>query len=180
MKQALPFSAPFDLGALSEPRDETISPPADSLRRIAEWAGLDALSFLRADLCLSRVGEDAYAVVGRLHADVVQSCVVTLEPVASHLEREFTRRYQVTRKKRSQTPPTEEAEPDADGEVETVTHPLVDLAAPILEELSLAIDPYPRAAGAVFALPGEDRGASQNPFAVLEQLKIKGGKPGKS
>jgi hypothetical protein len=49
---------------------------------------------------------------------------------------------------------------------------IVDLAAPLLEELSLSLDPYPRKAGVQFA-PPEEAPAEEpnNPFAVLGKLK---------
>jgi len=46
------------------------------------------------------------------------------------------------------------------------------VAGPLLEELSLALDPYPKAPGAVFGAPAEESDASENPFAVLEKLKM--------
>ena len=47
-----------------------------------------------------------------------------------------------------------------------------DLAAPLREELALAIDPYPRAPGVAFEKP-DDADKSDHPFAVLERLKRK-------
>jgi hypothetical protein len=40
-----------------------------------------------------------------------------------------------------------------------------------LEELSLALDPYPKAPGAAFEVPPEPPAPADNPFAVLEALK---------
>ncbi len=49
---------------------------------------------------------------------------------------------------------------------------VIDLAAPVLEELSLSLDPYPRKAGVEFAPPEEAPARSpDNPFAVLGKLK---------
>ena len=46
-----------------------------------------------------------------------------------------------------------------------------DLAAPLLEELSLAIDPYPKEEGEVFAAEDDPAAKPESPFAVLKQLK---------
>jgi len=46
-----------------------------------------------------------------------------------------------------------------------------DLAAPLVEELVLAIDPYPRAPGVEFAPPEDGEQAPESPFAVLKGLK---------
>jgi hypothetical protein len=46
-----------------------------------------------------------------------------------------------------------------------------DLAAPALEEYSLALDPYPRSPGAEFSLGTEPPQETDSPFAVLKGLK---------
>ena len=46
-----------------------------------------------------------------------------------------------------------------------------DLAVPVLEELVLAIDPYPRASGVAFEAPQDDADSPVHPFAALKQLK---------
>ena len=48
-----------------------------------------------------------------------------------------------------------------------------DLAAPLLEEFLLALDPYPRAPGVVFESPETGEVPPPNPFAVLKALKGK-------
>ena len=58
-----------------------------------------------------------------------------------------------------------------DDDPELLDQPVLDLAGPLLEELSLALDPYPRAPGASFEVPPEPQAAAENPFAVLEKLK---------
>ena len=45
-----------------------------------------------------------------------------------------------------------------------------DLAAPLIEEFILGLDPYPRAPGVAFQ-PPEGEGAAESPFAVLKGLK---------
>ena len=51
--------------------------------------------------------------------------------------------------------------------------PHVDLAAPLLEELTLALDPYPRAPGVAFAALKDEAAPTANPFAVLAKLKAR-------
>ena len=46
-------------------------------------------------------------------------------------------------------------------------------AVPVLEEVSLALDPYPRAPGAKFEAPKDMEPARESPFAVLKALKEK-------
>jgi uncharacterized metal-binding protein YceD (DUF177 family) len=54
---------------------------------------------------------------------------------------------------------------------EEITSPNYDLAGPLLEEFSLAIDPYPRAPGAAFESADGEGEQPDNPFAVLKSLK---------
>jgi uncharacterized metal-binding protein YceD (DUF177 family) len=55
---------------------------------------------------------------------------------------------------------------------------LLDVGAPVLEELSLMLDPYPRAPGVTFEAPKDEPEAKDSPFAVLAKLKATApGKP---
>ena len=106
---------------------------------------------------------------------MVQSCVVTLAPVRSTLEGAFERQFRVLPARARRAAP--DVEPVVnDGDTEMLASGVVDLAAPVLEEFVLAIDPYPRAPGAVFEGPTEDEpeeSAAAKPFAALAKLKTK-------
>ena len=119
---------------------------------------------------LSRIGPDTYSYDAHFEADVVQQCVVTLEPVRSHIARDVQRRFRIKAVPRKRKMVPVELLSD-DDEIELVDGSMIDLAAPLLEELSLGIDPYPRAPGVNFATPPEDKPPLENPFAVLEKLK---------
>ena len=104
------------------------------------------------------------SVRGRLSAEVVQDCVVTLEPVTQAVEEEVALRI---------LGPEEEPsdDPDAPDEI-PAEGDSVDVGEAIAEQLSLALDPYPRAPGA--ALPGGEEGLEATPtgpFAGLASLK---------
>ncbi len=64
-------------------------------------------------------------------------------------------------------------DPDADDPPDVLEGDKIDLGAYVVEDLSLAIDPFPRKPGAAFEAP--DTGAEISPFAVL--AKLKGGTP---
>jgi uncharacterized metal-binding protein YceD (DUF177 family) len=178
-----PFSAIFDLGTLRESGAEiTLAPKPAERAAIAQWLGIESLDSFKAAIRLSRHGEDHYFYEARFEADVVQACVITLDPVPSHLSGEFRRALRLlprpSKAKRRKTAAVEAPaaielaalDPGVD-EPELLDSPLFDLAAPVLEELSLALDPYPKAPGAVFEAPPEPADPSENPFAVLEKLK---------
>jgi uncharacterized metal-binding protein YceD (DUF177 family) len=178
-----PFSAIFDLGVLRDAGAEiTLAPNPAERAAIAQWLGIESLDSFKAAIRLSRQTEDNYLYDARFEADVVQACVITLDPVPSHLSGEFRRALRVlprpSKAKRRKTAAVEApaaivlaALDPAIEEPELLESPLFDLAAPVLEELSLALDPYPKAPGAVFEAPLEPAEPSENPFAVLEKLR---------
>jgi hypothetical protein len=55
---------------------------------------------------------------------------------------------------------------EAPEEIESTRY---DVAGPVLEEFSLAIDPYPRAPGVAYEPPPDEK--PESPFAVLARLK---------
>jgi uncharacterized metal-binding protein YceD (DUF177 family) len=132
------------------------------------------------------VGDDEYVYGASFVADVVQACVVTLEPVSSHLTGEFRRLFKVMpraigghRRRASASAGSVELSSLEDDDPELIEGTSIDLAAPILEEVSLALDPYPRAPGVAFESPKEEKNPADSPFAVLEALKAPGAKTGK-
>ena len=166
-----PLSLRFDLAAVPDSGTEKrLDPSAETRAAIAAWAGVVSLDRLHADIRLSRLGPDTYSYDAHFEADVVQECVVTLEPVRSHIARDIQRRFRIQAlpRKRKIVP----IEPlSDDDEVELLPGSAIDLAAPVLEELSLNLNPYPRAPGASFAVPVEDEPPKKSPFAVLEDFK---------
>ncbi len=177
-EQILPFTAPFDLGRLSESgTDVTLAPAGPERDAIAHWLEIEALPSLTATIHLSRTGDDEYAYAASFAADVVQACVVTLEPVSGHVTGEFRRSFKQIprahgrRRVEEHPPATVELSTLEDNDVEMIESTVIDLAAPLLEEVSLALDPYPRAPGVEFEAPEEEKSAADNPFAVLERLK---------
>ena len=109
-------------------------------------------------------------VSGRVFAHVVQSCVVTFEPVGAAIEADFDRLF-------SRDEPVEtDAEVEIDVEAETpepVFGDRLDLGEILAEELSLALEPYPRAPDAdrrMAEFSGDEPGA-KGPFGVLTRLR---------
>jgi len=150
---------------------EIEAPPAVRAA-LAELAGLRSLPELSAVFDLTRQGAEVH-VSGQVNARVGQNCVVTLEPLESTLAETIDLKFApceatvapLRKLRRGNEPP----EPLVGGRL--------DLGAVATEFLILGIDPYPRKAGAEFALPkAEERG--ERPFAALEALKSRlgGGK----
>lgn len=153
--------------------DITVKADGDELARLARWAGVDAVRSFRAIVSLRRISQTQFGFEAELEADVVQSCVVTLEPVESRITRHISRELHFAPRA-----PVEEGEltlAAGDDDVpEVITRLDYDLAAPLLEEFVLAIDPYPRKQGVAFAPPSDPGDAQESPFAVLKSLKDQG------
>jgi hypothetical protein len=139
-------------------------------RAIAEAYDLLAVNALSAEIVVARLADDVIAIDGRLLAEVVQTCVVTLEPVTQAINEPVSARYAVTA---AAGKPVTRATAAANPEVEPpepIRGTTIDLGAVVLEHLAVAIDPYPRAPGA--ELPAStEAAASASPFAVLAQLR---------
>ena len=175
--QPLPYTRPFELAGLSERGAElSVSPDAAERARIAAWLGALDVPRLDATIRLSHLGDDVYGYDADFTAEVVQACVVTLEPVPSLHTGRAERRYRVaakTPRRSSRTPVVDPVDTgDNEDAPEVISGSLLDLAAPVLEELSLSLDPYPRAPGVAFEPPKDDDKAADNPFAVLAKLKV--------
>ena len=109
-------------------------------------------------------------VEGRFEAEVEQECVVTLEPVSNRVADRFAIVFadQVAPVK-----PDLSMEAEADEEAEPLVDGSFDLGEAVAELVGLAIDPYPRAPGAVFEAPAELAEQKESPFAVLRRLSAK-------
>ena len=135
---------------------------------VARRLDLQAVERLEADCTLDRLPQtDHIRVRGRLKAQVIQTCVVTLEPLPAEIRAEFERVYVP-----GWTPEMEGGEETVDPEapdLEPLEGDSIDLGEAVVEELSLALDPYPRVPG-VEADQG-DGSDRPNPFAALAALR---------
>jgi uncharacterized metal-binding protein YceD (DUF177 family) len=144
---------------------------ADETERaeIAERLGLPSIERLEAHATLDREGERIRAR-GRIQASLNQNCVVTGEPVAAMIDEPFDILFLPEPTGR----PDEEVELGEE-ECDVVFHDgaTIDLGAAIADTLALALDPYPRSAGAEAALKeaGILTQEQASPFAALAKLK---------
>ena len=176
-----PLERFYDLADLSEAGDEVrIVAGPDDLLALARWAGVDKVERFEAVVTLSRLSPSRFLYKADVLADLVQSCVVTLEPVTSRLERHFTRTLNLL--PRHARPRPEEEGGGAltlaageDEAPEDIESPRYDLAAPLLEELVLGVDPYPRAPSVEYTPPQDAAATRESPFAALKRLKEGGG-----
>lgn len=146
---------------------------ADEVERaaVAERLGLSGLRRLEASLTLS-CQADRIRAEGRLRAEVDQACVATGEPVPARIDEPVALLFAPA----PAGTPDEEVELSAE-DLDVIFHDgrEIDLAAAVADELSLALDPYPRSAGAEEALraAGVLSEEQAGPFAALAALKGK-------
>ena len=161
---------------LDQIRDgERIDLTADETERAAICGrlGIEAVDRLDAHASLSRDG-DVVRVEGRLAASLTQSCVITRDPVATHVDQPFELLFMPAP---APGGPDEEIELGAqDCDVVFYDGGVIDLGSAIADTLALALDPYPRSASADAALKeaGVMTEERAGPFAVLAKLRKDG------
>ena len=156
---------------------DRIDMTADDAERaaLANRLGLLSLERLEAHVALSREGETISAT-GRLKASLEQACVATGDPVPARIDEAFDLRFAPEPKTGR---PDEEVEL-GEADLDTIFHDgsTIDLGGAVADTLALALDPYPRSAGADAALKEAGVLAEEEagPFAALAALKEKLGK----
>ena len=170
-----PYTYPFELAGLSERGAElSLSLDAEERARIAVWLGALEVPRLEATIRLARLDDGVYRYDADFTAEVVQACVVTLDPVPARHSGAAARRYRLIAKTPRRGSRDVDVDPGNDEDApEVISSSLLDVAAPVLEELSLMLDPYPRAPGVAFEPPKDEAEGADNPFAVLAKLKVR-------
>lgn len=169
--------------ALGDWVHDTAGIPASGLQRtreasaeerdiVAQSLDLAALDKLQAEYRINSIAGGGWRLSGRIQADVVQRCVVTLEPVPGTVEGQFAVEFWRD---------LEEPEGGEDKSVlqgadtEILEADAIPAGRIVFETLSAALDPYPRKEGAAF--DWEDTAAvgaeKSNPFSILARLKDK-------
>jgi hypothetical protein len=135
--------------------------------RAALAARFDLLGLhaLKAELRLVPGLEGVVHVTGRLTAELEQACGITLAPVRQSVAEAVAWRLLPE----GMEPSDGEDDPD---DIES-EQGMADLGEALAQQLSLAIDPYPRAPGAEMPSDLTDAGA-HGPFAKLLTLKPPG------
>ena len=168
------FNRVIDTPSLGE-AGETFHYVANDIERasIANWLSLVALDRLEATVEAIPTDGGGVRLHAEFEADVIQSCVITLEPLSTRLQEAFEILY-VLEIPRQISARTGESTVDVDLDVEEpelLVGKTIDAGAAIAEHLVLALDPYPRMPGA--ALEAKNGGAerAEHPFAALQTLK---------
>ncbi len=172
------FSRPLAVDSLGEAAViKQITANGEERAALARRFGLLSMDGLSAELSVSRLpGKGVIRVSGWFEAEVTQPCVVSLEPVPAHLREEFSHLYALAPETPQQGAHIIDAE--ADDPPEAIGAGGLDLGEAVVQQVALALDPYPRAPGARPPAGSEEAleraGKADGPFAALKALK--GGK----
>lgn len=164
------FERRVAIGDLEAGAPERVNVEASAGERtaIAERLGILSVGSFTSDLHVQRELSGDIGVFGALRADVAQACVVTLEPVAERIEIQIAQRF-TARPDAEEEEGEDPLEPVEDGEIE--------IGEMLVQNLALALNPYPRAPGAAFEAVDDGEGAASSPFAALAALRGGSEKP---
>jgi uncharacterized metal-binding protein YceD (DUF177 family) len=164
----LAYSEPLRLHQIGAGVQRRLTPDAEARKRVARVLDLQALDLFEADINLVPT-VSGWRLDGRVVADAVQTCGLTLEPLPVHVDRKFSVQM---------VEATERDDADDEGEIDLeldddspdqIEGGSLDLGQYAVEQLALSLDPFPRKPGAVFEQPREPGEIS--PFAVLKSLQ---------
>lgn len=170
----LEFERSFAVAELEGKRTEVdLRATDEECAALAGRFGVEAIRNLTAHLVLTPFASgNKVALKATFSADVEQSSVVSLEPVASHPEGEILAEF---------VPDAFSDEEDVEFTVdddeppEPIVAGRIEVGELIAQHLGLAIDPFPRKPGEVFeglsAGPQEGETPKNNPFVALAGLK---------
>lgn len=174
-----PFSRLLDTGRVGGNGYAERIIASDSERAaLARLLGLVEIGHVETDLMIEPWRRVGLKIEGRVKANLVQTCIITAEPVPAVIDELFTRTFLPPEAMESEPTSVAEAEIivlfDQDDPPDPLVDRTIDLGAIIAEQLALSLDPYPRAPGAMW--PEEGRGddpAALSPFAMLGKLRDK-------
>lgn len=162
-----------------------VSASPDECRELAQRFELLAVNSLTAEGALFPEADgERVRLEGRLIADVVQTCVVSLDPVPAHIDVPFQRLYGWSAGGERKDEADDEVFLDLDDELplERLSSDTVDVGEATAEQLALELDPYPRKPGALFTgcdLEGsETKDPAAGSLATLGRRWKRGGSDG--
>lgn len=137
--------------------------------------GLLSLDSLRATVRLKRLrGGRAVRFSAVFHAEVTQTCVATLEPVADRIDDAF----EIVFEREAAGAGGRELVLDPEADSEPLVGDSIDIGEVVAQEVALSLNPYPRRPGATLdtgdgALDAERGPGAPGPFESLAALKRK-------
>ena len=159
-----------------EGRHVSLKVTPDEIAALVAFSGCVSINAFTAELDVRPWSKTGFRVSGTVTANVVQSCVVTLEPVNGRVNEPVDLKLvPVSDAERYESKKTPDGEIIIDAEADDIPDffdgPAIDVGAIAVEFFMLGLDPYPRMAGVEFE-PLPDPGKAETlPFAKLAVLK---------
>ena len=171
----------------STPQKIRVAASEEQRKALCQRLDLSAISSLSADITLHREKGSIIHVNGLMKANVMQHCVMTMDPVQTQIEETFegwyadqdrivmltkARHERLGRLADSEIPILDESE-----DPEPLVNGMIDVGELVVQNLSLAIDAFPRRRGLedteIVEVSVGDEGAAlrKNPFEALKNWK---------
>jgi uncharacterized metal-binding protein YceD (DUF177 family) len=148
---------------------------------VADVGGLREVLSVQASFDVTPQSGGRFQVAGHVRARVGQTCVVTLEEIENDIDEPidliFAPPEQIPQMA-ALVDEAEESDEDTPDPPEPIENGMIDLGRVATDALYLAVDPYPRKAGAVFEPVVEAADPEDHPFAALKALKAEPKKSG--
>lgn len=175
MKAAAKSPVSFDVSVVRLPKkgmSVSVDAAPEQLAALAREHHLLEAKRFHADLVVSPWKRDGVAVSGTVEGDIVQECVVTLEPIDAHVEEEISAVFIPEGSKLGRFQESSGGEmvldPDGPDMPETFSGTAIDVGALAEEFFALGIDPYPRKQG-VEPLAASDAEQADRPLGILAE-----------
>lgn len=166
-----PFTHILDPASIRPDHALALAATDQERQAIAQFLGILGLESLSAQVTLNRSRRGDVELDGRLLANLTQACVVSLVAVPQDIDEEVHRRFVPNDSPAARKRELAIVEADVEDPPEFYSSAGIDIGAVVLEQLALALDPYPRAPGVALPkaadMPEKDR---DSPFAVLKSL----------
>lgn len=142
--------------------DVVVEASAAERAALARRMGIPDVQSLVCRFRMTRTGTDRFAAIGHLSAQVVRTCVISLDDFGAAIDEHFRLRF---------VPAGDESDVvDPEDPVDEIGYRdgVLDVGEAAAEQLGLALDPYPRRPGAT--LPEHDTEPSPpHPFDALRR-----------
>jgi uncharacterized metal-binding protein YceD (DUF177 family) len=155
------FSRAVLIASIREGAHRVVEATATERDAVAVRLGLAAVCHLHCAFDLYPASAGVVGATGKLLARIAQTCVVSLEPFEADITEDFQVRFVPAGAE------TNDFDLEADDEI-PYQGAAIDLGEAAVEQLALALEPFPRKPGA--ALPEAPEEAS-GPFAALARLR---------
>lgn len=170
-QEALPLTRVVKRDEVPEDGLEVTFEPGETERAdIAKFLSIPAVEALQARLLATRHGRGGLRVRGEVTGNVVQTCVVTLEPVSQSVSEAVDTIYAPEGSPVLNIELTPEELASEESDIEPMANGSIDLGGLVIEHLALGLDPYPRKPGVEFE-PVQEGAEEASPFAKLARLR---------